>query len=173
MSCWLWSPSTPTCPNLFRVQRRGSMPQINRSRTWRTSSTSNVSRGGRKQFYSPELKIKVIFSDQNVFLVICRHPGYHCKLSHFHLLQNHRVSFNQTWDKAFLVKRELKFILWKGHDSFLWEIIRKYIFISLNFSSPELLDQFIHIVHKESSLKGIHERSWYLISIIGKFDVKK
>ena len=62
-------------------------------------------------------------------------------ISHFHLLQNHRASFNQTWHKASLVKREFKFILWKGHDSFFGEIIRKkwkYIFISYNFSSTEL-----------------------------------
>lgn len=46
MSYWPSSPSTHSWASLYRVLRRDFTPPISRNRTWRTSSTDNVSRRG-------------------------------------------------------------------------------------------------------------------------------
>ena len=51
----------------------------------------------RPLFRSPELKAQVSFSD-HLSSVVCLSENF----SHFHILQNHWVNYNQTWHKVSL-----------------------------------------------------------------------
>ena len=65
-------------------------------------------------FSSPESKAQVSFSDQNWSVVVV------VNFSHFHLLQNHRTNFNQTW-------RGFKFVQMKNHSILNKEIMGVFL----------------------------------------------
>ena len=66
-----------------------------RARDWRKRILLQDLAQGHLLFSSPEWKAQVSFS---VCLLCVVHPSVY--FSHFHLLENHRANFNQTWYKA-------------------------------------------------------------------------